>query len=408
MLGFIGAAVLGLRLEASCQDAMDSYCASSCDLRSKGCGWPTLARFSGPDPVSWRCYSPETLDNNNQTYASGDCYCSRDDELQEVLSLCFTDVVTVFASGMSGSSNCYRIPTIVRLEGGTLLAFAEQRINGCDDNGENNIVLRRSSDDGQTWGSIITVAKGSGRPLSNPNPVEVDLGTSKRAILLHFDTMNNPSSSNHGENLQLWSYDEGLTWEHELDLTDAMPSGMAGCMPGPSVGVQSSDGTIFFSCHGFGLNGFLYWSRDLGATWQTSEVLTTLNECSIALLDNESLAMNCRTGGAYREQLTWSPRGELIGSVLQPAGLVDPNCQGSLLAHSGALFLSNDNTTTGRTHMTVKRSDDNGTSWDDGLLVWAGPSAYSQLVGWGDKLGLLFELGVKSTYESIGFRVWDA
>ena len=48
---------------------------------------------------------------------------------------------------------------------------------------------------------------------------------------------------------------------------------MVGCMPGPSVGVQATDGTIYFSCHGFGSYAFLYWSRDYGQTWAHSEVI---------------------------------------------------------------------------------------------------------------------------------------
>ena len=284
------------------------------------------------------------------------------------------------------------------------------------DDGDHNLVVRKSVDDGQTWGAIVIAVKGGGRPLSNPNPVEVDLG-GKRAVLLHYDTQNNPSVSHHGANLQVWSYDEGATWADTLNITAFMPSGYAGCMPGPSVGVQSTNGTIYFSCHGFGINGFLYWSSDLGKSWQTSTVLSSLNECSIALLTNQSIAMNCRTGGDYREQMTWSPQGELLGRIRRPAGLDDPNCQGSLLAArssgSSTLYLSNDNTTAGRSHITVKRSDDAGVTWGEGLLVWAGPAGYSQLVGWEQpehgaappQLGLLFELGVKSTYASIGFRL---
>ena len=58
-----------------------------------------------------------------------------------MLNLCFQDVVTVFSNRMAGSE-CYRIPTILRLASGALLAFAEQRVDGCGDNGENNLVLR--------------------------------------------------------------------------------------------------------------------------------------------------------------------------------------------------------------------------------------------------------------------------
>ena len=101
---------------------------------------------------------------------------------------------------------------------GTLLAFAENRINGCGDQGTHNLVVRRSTDMGRTWGELITVFKGvipcPGCPaaVSNPNPVEVTLPNSTRAVLLAFDTMNNPSASHHGLDMTTWSFDDGLTW----------------------------------------------------------------------------------------------------------------------------------------------------------------------------------------------------
>ena len=71
---------------------------------------------------------------------------------------------------------------------------------------------------GRTWGALITVFVGvqpcPGCPaaVSNPNPLEVTLENSTRAILLAFDTMNNPSASHHGLDMTMWSFDDGLTW----------------------------------------------------------------------------------------------------------------------------------------------------------------------------------------------------
>jgi sialidase-1 len=46
-----------------------------------------------------------------------------------------------------------------------------------------------------------------------------------------------------------------------------------------------------------------------------------------------------------------------------------------------------------------------GKSWPDGVPVWSGPSAYSQLVSLGDDstVGVLFEAGSKMAYETISF-----
>lgn len=90
-----------------------------------------------------------------------------------------------------------------------------------------------------------------------------------------------------------------------------------------------------------------------------------------------------------------------------PAALIDPGCQGSIVNQNGILYTSNANSTVGRTNMTVKTSTDQGGHWNKGVLVWSGPSAYSQLVPLGSstsaRLGLLFEAGVKSAYETISF-----
>ena len=82
-----------------------------------------------------------------------------------------------------------------------------------------------------------------------------------------------------------------------------------------------------------------------------------------------------------------------------PEGLIDPNCQGSIIRLGGALYLSNDDSAAARARMTVRRSVDDGRTWDAGLLVspnGAIHTGYSQLAGWtaGDNretLGLLFE-----------------
>ena len=430
---------------SSCREAQNAACVQLCydDIAARPCDGPMIARYSGPGDDKWRCYSPSTLDEDQENYVSGDCYCTREDELVDVEEFCEENITTVFSKNFDGD-HCYRIPTIIRLTSGKLLAFAEQRGSDCSDNGENNLVLRQSSDNGITWGNIITIENGNGSPLSNPNPVEVRFPNGTYAVLFHYDTMNNPSIDKHGANMQRWSFDDGTTWSEPEDITSFMPENYEGCMPGPSVGVQqvSQPGvnkqhrttksdrdttldsnvaeTIYFSCHESS-SAFLYYSSDMGQTWKYSEPIAGLNECSIALLPNRSVAMNCRSGD--RRQLTFSEEGELLMGPVQPTGLVDPGCQGSIVSQPnspspGTLFLSNDATTSGRYNMTVKRSDDGGISWNEGLLVWANRTGYSQLVAWNDDdeehsahtgttttttLGLLFEVGLESKYQAIGF-----
>ena len=381
--------------------------------------------------------------------------------------------VAVFAS----ASRCYRIPVIIRSHLGTLLAFAEDRGADCSDDGDNHsLVLRRSHDDGRTWDPIIVVRRGSppcdgcSAAISNPNPVSVTLPDGSSAILLHFTTLNNPQPDRHGHDRQIWSGDDGLTWRNET-LLSYPPQENIGAMVGPSAGLQDSrSGTIYFSAHlaysywsrssawhsqeldalnasspdpssGGGASGdvaFLYWSHDGGTSWQASQSVHGLDECSLAFLPPGATAadstgipdvlMNCRppcnANGCdqHRVQLVWRD-GKVISGPTRLEGVIDPACQGSVVEHAGVLYLSNIASTHARERLTVRHSSDVGRTWSrNGTLIWAGFAAYSQLVppaaagaeatvttgsvgvGVGvGSLGVLFEAGRASPYEGIWF-----
>ena len=83
--------------------------------------------------------------------------------------------VTVYKAGDDGY-HTYRIPAIVRAVNGELLAFAEARKNGPGDHGDIDIVLKRSTDDGATWGPMQLVQDEWSAPTSkvwigNPTPI---------------------------------------------------------------------------------------------------------------------------------------------------------------------------------------------------------------------------------------------
>lgn len=161
--------------------------------------------------------------------------------------------VPVFYSGLN-NSKCYRIPSIIKTHKGTLLALAESRIDGCGDQGRHDLVARRSTDLGKTWGTLITVFVGvapcPGCPpaVSNPYPVAVTLRDGTSAVLLAFDTMNNPSSAHHGLDMTTWSRDDGLTWSNAT-TTAYPPENNMGSMIGPAIGLQADDSyhTLFFT-----------------------------------------------------------------------------------------------------------------------------------------------------------------
>ena len=98
----------------------------------------------------------------------------------------------VFKSGAEGHKS-YRIPAIISMPDGELLAFAEGRVNGSNDFGDINIVLKLSRDNGKTWGPISTIVDYDKLQAGNPAPV-IDLtdpSFPEGRIFLFYNTGNN-------------------------------------------------------------------------------------------------------------------------------------------------------------------------------------------------------------------------
>lgn len=88
--------------------------------------------------------------------------------------------VDVFVSGDGYPT--YRIPSVLSTRRGTVLAFAEGR-QGRGDHSENDLVLRRSTDGGRSWGPLQLVA--SDRPHVLVNPTLLEVSRSGRLWLMY-------------------------------------------------------------------------------------------------------------------------------------------------------------------------------------------------------------------------------
>ena len=71
----------------------------------------------------------------------------------------------------------YRIPSLIVAPKGTVLAFCEGRKNGRGDTGDIDLVLKRSTDGGKTWGKTAgrlgrrpTTPAATRAPSSTPRP----------------------------------------------------------------------------------------------------------------------------------------------------------------------------------------------------------------------------------------------
>src|SRR5581483_10162832 len=90
--------------------------------------------------------------------------------------------VDVYRAG-EGGYHTYRIPAIVRATSGALLAFCEGRKGGGGDTGDIDLLLKRSTDGGRTWGATQVVWDDGANTCGNPCPV-VDASTGTIWLLM--------------------------------------------------------------------------------------------------------------------------------------------------------------------------------------------------------------------------------
>ncbi len=323
----------------------------------------------------------------------------------------------VFVAG-EGGFHTYRIPSLLVTQKGTLLAFAEARKKGTSDTGDIDLVLKRSTDGGATWGPVQVVWDDAGNTCGNPCPVQ------DRATGTIWLPLTHNLGKDHEKEIvagtakgsrTVWmsrSDDNGVTWAKPVEITkEVKRPEWTWFATGPGVGIQTKDGTLVIPCDSKNVGGkigysFVMTSADGGKTWKTGGTVGDLwNECQAAELADGSLMLNMRNHDRTKRQrgvaiskdggATWTP-------AAPDATLVEPVCQASLLRHPAGLLFSNPGTDRTRTRMTVRLSKDEGKTWPVAQVLHEGPSAYSCLGVLPDGTILcLYERGEKSSYERI-------
>ena len=321
--------------------------------------------------------------------------------------------VDVFTAGSDGY-HTFRIPALAVTKKGTLLAICEGRKTGRGDHGDLDLVQKRSTDGGKTWGPLELIHEEGGTEkvtIGNPCPV-VDLKTGFVWL---------PLTRDNDRVLMCCSTDDGRTWSKPRDITtDVKAKDWTWYATGPGNGIQLTRGAhagrLVIPCdhrvggdpkdkEGWDKAGRSHaiYSDDNGQTWKLGGATDfAMNECAVVELPDGTLMLNSRSyrGKACRGVslskdggLTWEP------TVDDPA-LVESVCQASLIHYFGGemkearstLLFSNPAVPKGRNHLTVRASEDNGKSWPHARLVSEGSSAYSSLaVLPGGEIGLFYE-----------------
>eukprot|EP00937_MAST-01D_sp_MAST-1D-sp2_P002768 g2768.t1 len=353
-----------------------------------------VARHSGGvggASAAWRCYSPETLDSARDHYVSGTCYCTRDAEIAAVLERCANPPafapVDVFTSGADGY-HTYRIPSLVTATNGDFLLFAEGRKESSSDHDWNDIVLKRSSDNGKTWGpmQIVYSESSAAKHVTIGNPAPVVVQSTPGAVVLLACRENKAV-------LRLRSADHGRTWESNATDVSAqvMDSSWPWIATGPPGGMQLASGRLIVAADHY-LAGGTQWgshvlySDDEGDSWQRGASLDGPgggNECQAATAPNGSLILNMRTRAGFR-QFSWSNDNGTTWTEPTAAPMAfkgkygGGSCEGSTVQVGNALAFSTPYSA-GRANMTVLTSTDSGATWQPRVLVDAGAAAYSSM-----------------------------
>jgi len=334
--------------------------------------------------------------------------------------------VEVFVSGQEGY-HTYRIPSAFVTPKGTVLAFCEGRRKGRGDSGDIDLVLRRSTDGGATWGPLQVAWDDGANTCGNPCPV-LDRSTGTIWLLLTHnlgrDVERDIIAGKSEGSRTVWiskSDDDGATWAKPEEITASVKKpDWAWFATGPGVGIQLRDGRLVVPCDSIPLGGkkahsFVIFSDDHGRSWKAGGTASDRhNECQVAELADGRLLLNMRNHGSpgRRRGTAESRDGGLTWSEVRPDdALPEPVCQASLLRHTlrpphakNRLLFSNPGTDKGRTRMTVRLSYDEGQTWPVSRVLHEGPSAYSCLAVLADlSIGCLYERGEKSPYEKITF-----
>jgi sialidase-1 len=337
-------------------------------------------------------------------------------------------------------ADVHRIPSLVVSNQGTVLAFCNRRISSAADSGhDTDLVLRRSLDDGRTWGPYQVLfarpgwASGIGNAVVDRRSGAIMLiyGRSPTDPLVnersHVEgTRVPPEHPDAGAFIQR-SHDDGVTWQEERLVLRPNALGLRGSAHGggPALQIHYSpyEGRLVMPARTwtkpvFDLTRYTHncviYSDDGGATWQTSGLVQSgTGEACIVETIGGALCVNSR---AYhrlgRRYMAWSyDGGESFAQFGWAEMLTDTLPHGvnaSMIRYSDAvsgerprILFANPASET-RERMTVRVSYDECQTWPVARLIHEGPAAYSTLgVSPSGTILCFYERGAAGPYEKM-------
>lgn len=363
-------------------------------------------------------------------------------------SITFTNLFTAGTDGY----RTYRIPGIITTAQGTLLAWCEARRDQSDW-ADIDIVLRRSTDGGQSWSDPQVL-------VDVPEALAQEIASSPEAITDHGspgNTANNPVmiADANGDIHFLYcvayqrayyavSHDDGQTFSKPIEITAAF-EGFRSKYPwrvlatGPGHGIQLQNGRLLVpvwlstadggNAHRPSVVATIY-SDDQGKTWQTGDIairhlypyqyddqpqpqafVNPSETVAVELADGRVMLNSRSESPEHLRVVTYSDNGatDWTNPIFDTA-LYDPVCLASLTKGKSPdddqdylLFVNPDSRPdysmpnprlNARRNLTAKLSYDEGKTWPIQRVIEPDLAAYSDVaVGNDGKIYVLFERG---------------
>ncbi|MCK5367051.1 MAG: exo-alpha-sialidase, partial [Cyclobacteriaceae bacterium] len=335
----------------------------------------------------------------------------------------------------------YRIPSLVTTHNGTLLAIAEQRI-GLHDHAQNDIVLRRSEDNGKTWSDIHVIHEDGKNSLNDPCAVVLSSGRillmfQRYPYLVHSRTDGNIQIADTGydgprntKSFITFSDDDGRSWSTPREISKQVRPSERISIGSPGIGIQLTLGahkgrvimplyeTKKISENTRVWGNSVAFSDDDGETWHISNEIPHYdhtgygNEAQVVEQSDGGIMIIARNqGGVFRKYAESKDGGQTWTNMRLNLELPGVACQGSVLriqygegeqniiAHVNAADFKF------RTKGVVRLSFDDGLTWPVAKKIPAGQFAYSCLTKLKNgKIGLLYET---AHYREIAFTSFD-
>ena len=326
------------------------------------------------------------------------------------------DYTDLFNAENNPEVSCYRIPSIITATNGDLIAAIDERVPSCGDlkwSRDINIVIRKSSDNGKTWGKIEKIIDYPlGQSASDPSMI---LDKQTNTIFLFYNYMDLDNQKDIYYLKYISSNDNGKSWSKPVDITNQISkenwkNDFKFITSGR--GIQTKKGTLLHCLVNLQKGTHVFGSNDNGKTWFITETPTSPgDESKIVELNDGSWMVNSRVNKlGYRYSHVSNDDGKTWISKKEES-IIDPGCNGSLIRYShdkkNLLLLTNINNKKERKEIVLRYSTDEGRSWSNPKIIYNGEAAYSSMtVMENGSLGLFFEMDnyTKNVFTSISIK----